>query len=62
MAMTSIAASRRRQELQKQPLYLTDIAGLNKIYRAAKVLLTQPDKFALERLSKVISQAEGEEQ
>jgi len=60
MAMTSGAAS-LNQEQDRQGMYLTDIAGLNKIYRAAKALLTQPDKFARERLARVIAQAEGEE-
>lgn len=61
MKMTSIAESRRRQELQNRAFYHTDIGDLNEIYQAAKAVLIQPDKFAQARLARAINQAEGVE-
>jgi hypothetical protein len=63
MGMVSIAESLRRQrgeKPRKPSYYLTDIGVLNEIYQAAQAVVIQPDKFAMERLARVIDQAEGE--
>jgi hypothetical protein len=63
MRMTSITESLRRQrgdKPRKPSYYLTDIGALNEIYQAAQAVVIQPDKFALERLARVIDRAEGE--
>ena len=49
----------RRQEHDRQGIYLTNIGLLNEIYQAAKAVLIQPDKFALGKLARAIHQAEG---
>jgi hypothetical protein len=40
-------------------MYLTDIALLNEIYQAAKIVLFRLDNFTLAQLGQKISQAEG---
>jgi hypothetical protein len=47
--------------MSRESYHITDNGDLNKIYRAAKLVTIQPDKFNLEKLARAIWVAENRE-